>query len=57
MLTTHFQKNDSIKVAVLAIPTEQVSSLASRANNVFSYRPTQTILVFIYWMSYSVINI
>ena len=56
MLPTHFPKNDSIKVAVLATPTEQVS-VASRAKNVFAYRLTQTILVFIYRMSYSITNI
>ena len=35
----------------------QESSVARRANNVFSYRSTKTILVFMYRMSYSVINI
>ena len=57
MLPSHFPKNDSIEEAVYAIPTEQVSSSASRAKNAFSYRPTQTILVFIHKMSYSIINI
>ena len=57
MLPTHFPKNDSTKVAVLAPPAEQVSSVASRAKNVFAYRLTQTILVFIYKMSYSITNI
>ena len=35
----------------------QESSVARRAKNVFSYRSTKTILVFIYRMSYSVIHI
>ena len=41
----------------LCTPTAQVSSVASRVKNVFSYRPRQTILVFIYRMSNSIIHI